>query len=139
MGLRWAARGTSETRRSTADWPVKKKPFLHSTGAAAALRDRDKYGVHAGHPHPSHTFVPASVETYGHLGRPIMQYHRTRSDDASARSRVVTRGSLLASDYRELSVALMQSQGYVYSSYALSLAKASGRQVLPGADTSYLD
>jgi hypothetical protein len=34
-------------------------------GAAAALRDRDKYRAHAGHLHPGHTFVPASVETYG--------------------------------------------------------------------------
>jgi hypothetical protein len=32
-------------------------------GAAAALRDRSKYRAHAGHLHPGHTFVPASVET----------------------------------------------------------------------------
>jgi hypothetical protein len=33
----------------------------------------------------------------------------------------------------------VQSQGYVYSSCALLLAKASGRLVLPGSDTPYLD
>jgi hypothetical protein len=108
-------------------------------GAAAALRDRDKYRAHAGHLHPGHTFVPASVETYGHLGRPIMRFLRTLSDVASARSLAVTRGSFLASAHRELSVALVQSQGYVYRSCALLLAKASGRPVLPGADTPYLD
>jgi hypothetical protein len=108
-------------------------------GAAAALRDRDKYRVHAGHLHPGHTFVPASVETYGHLGRPIMRYLRALSDVASARSLAVTRGSFLASAHRELSVALVQNQGYVYRSCALVLAKASGRPVLPGADTPYLD
>jgi hypothetical protein len=35
-------------------------------------------------------------------------------------------------------VALVQSQGYVYRSCALLLAKASGGQVLPGADTPFL-
>jgi hypothetical protein len=49
-------------------------------GAAAALRDRDKYRAHAGHLQPGHTFVPASVETYGHLERPIMRFLRTLSD-----------------------------------------------------------
>jgi hypothetical protein len=105
-------------------------------GAAAALRDRDKNRAHAVHLHPGHTFVPASVETYGHLGR---RYLRTLSDVASARSLAVTRRSFLASAYRELSVALVQSQGYAYRSCALLLAKASGRPVLPGADTPYLD
>jgi hypothetical protein len=33
----------------------------------------------------------------------------------------------------------VQSQGYVYRSRALLLAKASGWPVLPGADTPYLD
>jgi hypothetical protein len=68
-----------------------------------------------------------------------MQYLRTLSDVASACSLAVTRRSFLASAHRELSVALAQSQGYVYRSCALLLAKASGRPVLPGVDTAYLD
>jgi hypothetical protein len=111
----------------------------HTRGAAAALRDRDKNRAYAGHLHPGHTFVPASVDTHAHLGRPFMRYLRTLSEVASARSLAVTRGSLLASAHRELCVALVQSQGYVYRSYALLLAKASGRPVLPGADAPYLD
>jgi hypothetical protein len=75
-------------------------------GAAAALRDRDKNPAPC-HLHPGHTFVPASVETYGYLGRPIMQYLRTLSDVASARSVAVTWESFLASV--QLSVALVQS------------------------------
>jgi hypothetical protein len=39
----------------------------------------------------------------------------------------------------ELSVALVQSQGYVFRSCALLRAKASGRPVLPEAETPYLD
>jgi hypothetical protein len=34
-----------------------------------------------------------------------------------------------------MSVALAQSQGYVYLSCAMLLAKALGQQVLPGGDT----
>jgi hypothetical protein len=83
-------------------------------GAAAALRDRSKYQAHAGHLHPCHTFVPTSVWMYGHLGRPNMLYIRTLSDIASVRSLAVTRGSFSASAHRELSVALVQSQGYLY-------------------------
>jgi hypothetical protein len=104
-----------------------------------ALLDRDKYRAHAGHLHPRHTFIPASVDTYRHLGRPIMRYLRTLSDVASARSLAVTRGSFLASAHRERSVALVQSQAYVHRSCALLLDKASGRPVLPGADTPYVD
>jgi hypothetical protein len=105
----------------------------------AALCDRHKYRAHAGHLHPGQTFAPASVETYGHLGRPIIQYLRTLSDVASGRSLAVSRGSLLASAHQELSVALAQSQGYVYRFSVLLLAKASGWQVLPGSDTPFLD
>jgi hypothetical protein len=93
---------------------------------------------HAGHLHPCHTFVAASVETYRHLGKPIMRYPRTLSDITSARSLAVTWGLFLASAHRELSVALVQSQGYVYRSCALLIAKASG-QVLAGTDTPFLD
>jgi hypothetical protein len=108
-------------------------------GAAAAQRDRDTYRAHAGHLHHGQTFVPASVETYGHLGRCSMRYLRTLCGVESARCLSVTRELFLASTHRELSVALVQSQGYLYCSCALLLAKASGRPVLPGADTPYLD
>jgi hypothetical protein len=52
-----------------------------------------------------------------------MQYLRTFSDVAPARSLAVTRGLFLASAHRELSVALVQSQGYVYRCRALSCSQ----------------
>jgi hypothetical protein len=79
----------------------------HARGASAALRDRSKYRTHARHLHRGHTSVPASVETYGHLGKPIMRYLRTLSDVASVHSVAVTPGALLASSHRELSVVLV--------------------------------
>jgi hypothetical protein len=77
-------------------------------GTAAALHDMHKHQGHAGHLHPGHTFVPASVGTYGHLGRPIMRYLRTLSDIASGCSLAVKWRSFLASAHRELSVALVR-------------------------------
>jgi hypothetical protein len=67
-----------------------------------------------------------------------MRYLHTLSDIAPAYSLAVTRGLFLISAHRELSMSLVQNQGYVYCSCALLLAKASGRQVLPGADTPFL-
>jgi hypothetical protein len=81
---------------------------------------------------------PVSRRAGTHLGRPTVRYLRTLSDITSARS-LVTRGTFLASAHRELGVALVQSRGDVYRSCALFLGKASGRQLLPGADIPFLD
>jgi hypothetical protein len=92
----------------------------------AALHNRGKDRAYAGHLHPGHTFVPASVESYRHIGRPVMPYIRTLSDVALARSLAVTRVPFPASVHRKPIVALVQSQGYVYRSFALLLAKGAG-------------
>jgi hypothetical protein len=49
---------------------------------AAALRDRGKYRVHAGHLHTGQTFMPASAVMHGHVGKPIMLYTSTLIDIA---------------------------------------------------------
>jgi hypothetical protein len=104
-------------------------------GAAAALRDSSKYRAHADHLQPGDTFVPASVKTYRNVPScgTFVHYATSRQralwPSPGGRILLVPTGS----------VALVQSQGYVYRSCALLLAKASGRQVLPGADTPVLD
>jgi hypothetical protein len=75
--------------------------------------------VRAGSLHPGHTFVSASVDTRGHLAKPIMRYIRTLSDNESVHSLIVIRGSFLASVHWKLSLALAQIQGFVYHSCAL--------------------
>jgi hypothetical protein len=47
-------------------------------------------------------------------------------------------GSIFAGAHRELSVALVQSHGYVYHSCLLLHAMSAGRQVLPGVGTPFL-
>jgi hypothetical protein len=103
-----------------------------------APRDRSKYRARGGHshPHPGGSFVPASVETHGRLGRPIMQFLLTLSDIVSARSLGVTKARLLAGAHRELRMALVHSQGKFY---LLLLAEASAWEESPGANASFLD
>ena len=55
-------------------------------GSAAAKRDALKYRGHNGHYHPGYTFIPASVETYGYLGKPLVPYLNTLSGVAAARA-----------------------------------------------------
>jgi hypothetical protein len=95
--------------------------------------------ANSGHQHAGYTFVPASVETYGYLGKPLMGYLRTLSTVPAGRTLGVSRGSFLASAYRELSVALVCSKGFVYRASAKLLARASGRPVLEGSDVPFLD
>jgi hypothetical protein len=67
-----------------------------------------------------------------------MRCLRALSDIASARSLAVIRGHCVQVPIGNC-VALVQSQGYVYSHFALLLAEASGQQVLLGADTPFRD
>ena len=100
-------------------------------GSATAKRDAVKYRGNYGHHHPGHTFVPASVETYGYLGKPLARYRNTSSEVAAAQGPAVTHGSFLAGAYRKLSVALIKCQGSVYRGCAKLMARAAGRQVSP--------
>ena len=105
-------------------------------GSAAAKRDALKY---RGHNHPGYTFIPASVETYGYLGKSLVHHLNTPSEVAAARGPAVTKGSFLAGSHRELSVALIKCQGSVYRGCANLLARAAGRQASPGAEVPYED
>ena len=108
-------------------------------GCAAAKRDALKCLGNNSHHHPGHTFIPASVETLGHLGKPLVRYLKTLSEVAARRGPAVTKGSFLAGAYRELSVALIQCQGSVYRGCANLMARAAGWQASPGAEVPYED
>ena len=93
-----------------------------------------EYRANSGHYHPAHTFIPASVETYGYLGKPLVRHLKTLSEVVA-----VTKGSFLAGAHRELSVVLIKCQGSVYRGCANLLARAAGRQVSPAAEVPYED
>ena len=83
-------------------------------GSAAAKCDALKYRGHNGHHHPGCTFIPASAETYGYLGKTLFRYLNTLCEVAAAQGPAVTAGSFLAGAHRELSMALIKCQGYMY-------------------------
>ena len=108
-------------------------------GSAAAKLDALKHRGHNGRHHPGCTFISASVEIDGYLGKPIVLYLNTLSEVAAARGPAMTKGSFLAGAHRELSVALIKCLGSVYRGCANLLARAAGRPVLPGAEVPYVD
>ena len=80
-------------------------------GSAAAKQDAIQHRGNNGHHHPGHTFVPASAETCGYLGKALVRYLNTLSEVAAAPGPAVTKGSFLAGALRELTVALIKYQG----------------------------
>jgi hypothetical protein len=91
-----------------------------------------------GHALQGQLFVPASVETYGYLGKPVVRFLSQLSEVAAQTSLGLTKGSFLASTYRELSVSLVCGQGRVYNMCARLLARASGSEFVEGADAPYI-
>ena len=105
-----------------------------------AKRDALKYRGNNGHHQPGHTFIPASVETYGYLGKPLACYPKTVREVTAARGPAVTKGSFLAGAHRELNVAMIKCQGSMYRGCANLMVQAAGRQASPGAEEApYVD
>ena len=103
-------------------------------GSAAANLDALKCRGHNGHYHPGYTFIPASVDTYGYLGKPPVRCLSTLGEVAAAQGPAVTKGSFLAGAHRTLGVALIRCQASLYRGNANLLVRAVGRQVSPGAE-----
>ena len=117
----------------------RKNLYIYKTLNKRAQHEVGKYRGHNRHYHPGCTFIPASVETYCYLGKPLVRYLNTLSGVAAARGPAVTKGSFLAGAHRELSVALIKCQRSVYRGCANLLARAAGRSVSPGAEVPYVD
>ena len=82
----------------------------------------------------AYPFIPASVQTYGYLCKPLAFNIKTISDVTAGGGPAVMTGSFLASTHRELSVALVRCQGAMYRGCADLLARAAGREVFMGAE-----
>jgi hypothetical protein len=81
---------------------------------------------HRTHQHAGYTFTPASLKTYDYLGKSLVGYLRTLSAVAAGCTLGVSRGSFSAIGYREFSVALVCSQGFVYCAGLYVLRQPSG-------------
>jgi hypothetical protein len=68
-----------------------------------------------------------------------VQFLSQLSEVAAQLTLGLTKGSFLASSYRELSVALVRGQGQVYHACAKLLVRASGSEFVEGAVAPYID
>ena len=86
--------------------------FSH-TGLQKSTAVTERRG-HNGHYHPGYTFIPASVETYGYLGKPLVRYLNTLSGVAAARRPALTNGSFLAGAHRDWGTAPRRCRGRLW-------------------------
>ena len=79
-------------------------------------------------------FVPFALESYGRLGASAQSFLKELGTVASSRGGI-SRAAFVRSAYREVSCALQRGLGLMYGRALFNVARASGRQFMPGLDT----
>jgi hypothetical protein len=102
-----------------------------TTGAAALHRDRQKQTAYARVDPNGYSFVPFSVESYGHLGQPAMKLLHSLGDGAAGPGSV-SRASFVAGALQELSVGSIRGNFLLYGASVGMLARCSGSSFLSG-------
>ena len=83
-------------------------------------------------------FIPFSIETFGRIGKPGLQFLRDLSQVAAAKQQF-SAGAFLASALRELSIALARGQQAVFKQGLSVYARVSGSNPVSGARRPFLD
>mgnify|MGYP001787467346 CR=1 FL=1 len=104
-------------------------------GHAAAQAERAKVSEfrRIGEDAGQYDFVPFAVESYGRLGTSAQSFLKQLGDVAAARGSI-SRAAFVRSAYREVSCALQRGLGLMYGRSLFNIARASGRQFMPGLD-----
>jgi hypothetical protein len=76
-------------------------------------------------------FVPFALESYGRLGASAQSFLKRLGEVAAGRSNV-SKSAFVRSAYKEVSCALQRGIGLMYARSTLNIARASGRQFMPG-------
>ena len=79
-------------------------------------------------------FVPFAVESYGRLGASAQSFLKQLGEVAASHGSI-SKAAFVRSAYREVSCALQRGLGLMYGRSLFNIARASGRQFLPGLDT----
>lgn len=104
-------------------------------GVAAGRAENDKVrefrqmGADAG----QYDFVPFGVESYGRLGASAQNFLKAMGDVAAKHGNI-SKAAFVRSAYREVSCALQRGLGMQYARSLFNIARASGRQFMPGCD-----
>ena len=80
-----------------------------------------------------YTFVPFAVETYGRLGDDALGFVNALATIAAANGRV-SKATFVANALRELSCSLQQGNARMYARSLFEVARAGGRQFMPGCE-----
>jgi hypothetical protein len=104
-------------------------------GHAAAQAERAKVAEfrRIGEDAGQYDFVPFAVESYGRLGASAQSFLKQLGDVAASRGSI-SRAAFVRSAYREVSCALQRGLGLMYGRSLFNIARASGRQFMPGLD-----
>ena len=78
-------------------------------------------------------FVPFAVESYGRLGASAQSFLKQLGAVAAADGKI-SQAAFVRSAYREVSCALQRGLGRMYGRSLFNIARASGRQFMPGLD-----
>lgn len=78
-------------------------------------------------------FVPFAGESHGHLGVAAQNFLKELGVIASSGGRI-SKAAFVRSAYREISCALQVGNGLMYGKGLFNIARASGRQFMPGCD-----
>jgi len=106
-----------------------------AAGAAAKVAERTKrrafeaLGEGAGY-----DFVPLAMESYGRLGKTALAFLSDLGTAAASRNGRLSKSAFVASALKRLSCALCKGNGRMYHASMFSLARAAGRQFMPGSD-----
>jgi hypothetical protein len=92
---------------------------------AAARRDQQKRATDSRVETNGHLFVPFSVESYGRIGQPALKLLHALGDEAAGPGGV-TRASLVAGAFWEISAGLCRGNFFMYRACLGLIAKASG-------------
>ena len=107
-------------------------------GGAAALREQQKrnsYDVQLQHPND---FVPAVIESYGHMGEAARRYLGRLADlvaDQRPAGREQARSAFLLDFRREMAASLARSTGRMFRASLQVRARAGGKEFKAGLPT----
>jgi hypothetical protein len=107
-------------------------------GSAAAARDQLKRARYQTDDPAAYAFTPLSVETYGRLGKPAMQFLNTLAHSAT-NAGVRTKGDFVTNALRELSIGLCRGNAILYSRSLYVLARVSGFAFRAGMEVPMAD
>ena len=101
-----------------------------TAGSAALKKEREKQRLYQSTDPNGYAFVPLVSETYGRLGGGAMQLLHRLGDAAAGQG--VHKRTFMRNAMRELSVALVRGNGFMFRAGRQVLARACGFDFQPG-------